>query len=134
MAAVQIEHRSFGVRRDQKGRVVHLYFTGELDLATSPDVGLWILQAERPGVEEIVVDLEQVSFIDSSAVHTLLRAAKRASDAGRILTIARPSPVVTRILELTGNTFLLSRDLPTIHKEGSIRSLANARARLGPLG
>jgi anti-anti-sigma factor len=74
--------------------VVHL--AGELDLAGAPRVvGITEdLAAARP----LVIDLREVTFIDSTGVRTLLDV-ERAAPRG--MALLAPSPTVIRVLELT---------------------------------
>ena len=52
--------------------------------------------------DDVVVDLAEVSFIDSTGLFVLSQARQRLETAGRKLMIARPSRAVTRVLELAG--------------------------------
>ncbi|MEU6950493.1 STAS domain-containing protein [Streptomyces sp. NPDC046316] len=78
---------------------------GEIDLDTVTDLRTSLLHAltdydeARSGV---MLDLSEVSFCDSMALNTLLRARQHALDASRTLTIAAASPAVTRLLQITG--------------------------------
>jgi anti-anti-sigma factor len=50
----------------------------------------------------IVVDLDEVGFIDSSGLHVLLRHATRSSQDGRRLRLTRGSQQAQRLFRLTG--------------------------------
>jgi stage II sporulation protein AA (anti-sigma F factor antagonist) len=58
-------------------------------------------------VSSVVLDCSGVAFLDSAGLGTLLATRERAEDLGVRLTVANPSPVVRRVLELTGTTQLL---------------------------
>ncbi|GAA1947302.1 STAS domain-containing protein [Microbacterium aquimaris] len=49
----------------------------------------------------VTIDLEQVVFIDSTALAELIRLNKQATGAGGSLVLSRPSPPVRVILEIT---------------------------------
>lgn len=77
---------------------------GELDLATAPTLEE-ALQATESDADRlpIVLDLRQLSFIDSSGLRVVLAAAKRAEAAGRRLVIIRGANQVDRVLSVTGS-------------------------------
>lgn len=87
------------IGRERRPNATVLRLTGELDLATAPDV-LAAVEAETNdgGPGRLVLDMSAVSFIDSTGVRTLLEANRLA---GEDLSLLAPSPAVTRVLELT---------------------------------
>lgn len=70
---------------------------GELDILGAPRLAA-ALPAE--GSSPITIDLAGVEFMDSTGLRALLEARTAAIDAGRPFALARPSPAVTRVLEL----------------------------------
>ena len=75
---------------------------GELDLATAPAVEAEILVALMNGHRLVVVDMGELTFIDSSGISTLLRLEARARpDSGR-LVFRRGTAAVQRVLGLCG--------------------------------
>lgn len=87
------------IGREHRANATVIRLTGELDLATAPDV-LAAVEAEvgNGGSAHLVLDMSGVSFIDSTGVRTLLEAARAADNS---LSLLAPSPAVTRVLELT---------------------------------
>lgn len=79
-----------------------LVLRGELDLATVGRLreALGPL-TEDPGVELIVVDLVEVTFIDSTGLMTLLNALRRLVRRGARLVLACSNPTVLRLFEAT---------------------------------
>jgi anti-anti-sigma factor len=79
--------------------VMHL--AGELDslAATQLAQSLESLDARAPG---LVLDMSDVSFIDSSGLRTLIQARQMFPDDPRALTLRNPQSSTTRLLELTG--------------------------------
>jgi anti-sigma B factor antagonist len=53
------------------------------------------------GTTRIVVDLAETTFLDSSALGALIAGLKSARQAGGDLRIARPTPEVLMVFELT---------------------------------
>jgi anti-anti-sigma factor len=87
------------VSRDGDRATVEL--RGELDMSGTERLRAALEQAEEPPNGLLVLDLSQLDFIDSTGLEVLLRAARRARDAGRRLIVARPSRYVRRLLEMT---------------------------------
>ncbi len=79
------------------GRVFVL--RGELDASTCPGL---IECLTGPSGCLVVVDLSQLTFIDSSGLGALHAAKQRAIKNGGTLVVSRPSPMVHRVLEITG--------------------------------
>ncbi len=74
--------------------------TGELDLATAPDLlrALDELLDSRPPY--VAVDISGLSFIDCAGFHALVTAGHRYSAAGGRLTVIRPSAWTLRIMHV----------------------------------
>jgi anti-sigma B factor antagonist len=87
------------IGRERLANATVIRLSGELDLATAPGV-LAAVEAEvaERGARAVVLDMRDVSFIDSTGVRTLLEASRAADSA---LTLLAPSHAVTRVLELT---------------------------------
>lgn len=79
-----------------------LRLRGELDLAARDHFRAALEEAEAAGAPTIVIDLRDLSFIDSSGMGALLRANDRArADAPRVVFVPATGPVA-RALALTG--------------------------------
>ena len=93
------EHPVGGVDRQNGAVVVHL--VGELDLYTAPEVRTALLDlcAEQP--ERLVVDLEQVDFVDSTALGVLIEARTRLENR-RAFLLAAPGLETHRALTISG--------------------------------
>jgi anti-sigma B factor antagonist len=88
---------TFAVREAREFRIVAL--EGELDLSTS--VGLLEHLVSRSDTTT-VVDLVEVSFMDSAGISTLVRARNRLAEGGGRLVLTRPPENVYRTLEVVG--------------------------------
>ena len=75
---------------------------GEIDLATSPQLerAVGAALSGKPG--HVVLDLCEVSFLDSCGLAVLLGAHRHAQRSGIVLRIACDVPSTLRVLELTG--------------------------------
>jgi anti-anti-sigma factor len=74
---------------------------GEVDADNCKELGAQLLDGTA-GARRLVVDLAGLSFIDSSGISELLRVAERARDRDQAFELRDPSPVVKRVLEITG--------------------------------
>ena len=86
---------------DAKGWTV-LAVEGEIDIATASALDEAIEQAVSDGKRNIAVDLEAVSFMDSTGLRTLIVAHRRLEDeSGRLVVIPGSGPI-RRLLEVAG--------------------------------
>lgn len=76
--------------------------SGQIDMASAPDLAERLAEARRPGVSEIVVDLAQVDFMDSAGVRVLVQAARESSTSGARLFLQGANGWVARVLEISG--------------------------------
>jgi anti-anti-sigma factor len=96
------------VRHDSGRAIVAL--VGELDMA-SGEILEQALDEETLSVEPMVVlDLEQLQFIDSTGLRIILRTLERCRARGQDFAITRGSAQVRRLLSITG----VAAHLPTI--------------------
>ncbi|MFQ5773854.1 MAG: STAS domain-containing protein [Kiloniellaceae bacterium] len=80
-----------------KRRVVHL--EGSIDLEHSPDVRKVLLNAVAEG-RDVLVDLSEVSYIDSSGIACLVEALQTARGQGTDFGLVSLSMQAMRVLEL----------------------------------
>jgi anti-anti-sigma factor len=76
---------------------------GEMDFSVIGDVDREMRRAEATDAARIVLELDELEFMDASGVRLLLSASERSQGNGGRLRITRAqSPQVQRVLELTG--------------------------------
>jgi anti-sigma B factor antagonist len=85
---------SYSVAASGNGYLVCL--RGELDMATAPGLLHWLTEKAR---SRLIVDLSELTFMDSSGVAVMIQAKDRLGDA---LVLSRPRSNVRRVFELTG--------------------------------
>jgi anti-anti-sigma factor len=78
-----------------------VHVVGELDLATAPQLGQALGGAQRQA-RVVVLDLRELTFMDTSGVHLIIDAADDARQSGGRLMLVRPPPQIDRLLTLTG--------------------------------
>jgi anti-anti-sigma factor len=76
---------------------------GELDLATAPELARTLHESQQLA-HLTVLDLRELSFMDSAGVHTIVNASLRARKTGRRLVLVRGRPNIYRLFTLTGST------------------------------
>jgi anti-anti-sigma factor len=109
------------VRRD-RGYVI-VAVAGEVDIATVTRLRERLFELAASG-RTLVVDLDQVSFIDSAGLAALVGAARRAAAHGASLQVVCARPRTRQLFRLTGldGPVPLARTLA-----GALESLAAAR-------
>ena len=83
----------------KQGNAVVVAFNGDIDFNSSPDVRKVLLKALAGGTD-VVVDLGQVRYIDSSGVASLIEAYQGAKSGGVQFGLANVSKPALRVLEL----------------------------------
>jgi anti-sigma B factor antagonist len=90
---------SFSVTsRDIKGGRVFA-FRGELDISNADGL---IEQITGPAGSFVVIDLSELTFVDSSGLSAILTARWRVIRDGGMLVLSRPRRNVQALLEMTG--------------------------------
>jgi anti-sigma B factor antagonist len=103
------EDFSVTMRREQDSAVIEV--RGELDLATADSVREAIRVTDESEIGRVVVDLSEVTFLDSTGLGMLLEARARDRElADRLRFVAPQHDQVSRLLALTGTRELLELD------------------------
>jgi anti-anti-sigma factor len=87
------------VRREQGYAIVAV--AGEVDIATVTRLRECLFELAASG-RTLVVDLDQVSFIDSAGLAALVGAARRAAARGASLQVVCARPRTRQLFRLTG--------------------------------
>ena len=74
---------------------------GEADVTTSDTLHALLDAEARKGPRLLIIDLSQLSFMDSAALQAILRVHKVLSNDGGVLALVSPHNSVARILEMT---------------------------------
>jgi anti-sigma B factor antagonist len=82
--------------------VVWIAPQGELDLATAPVLDAQLQDLADAGFEKLVLDLRELTFVDSTGVHLLIRWTEWAGGRDDAFRLIAGPPRVMRVLEMTG--------------------------------
>jgi anti-sigma B factor antagonist len=83
------------------GRAV-VRVAGEIDLYSAPTLFSHIVDVLRFGPQHLVVDLEEVSFIDSSGLNVLYRILKRARASDGSMRLVCSHTRIVRLFHISG--------------------------------
>jgi anti-anti-sigma factor len=100
----------FTARVEPGSSATTIALSGELDLETVPILEERLVQVEADGVAAIVIDLVELTFIESEGLRAFLAARERAEANGRQLLLFGAEPQVRRVFELTGKESLLEAE------------------------
>ena len=75
---------------------------GEVDLYTSPALRERIVELVEEGQIRVIVDLQEVGFLDSSGLGALVGALKRVNERGGRLMLVCPEGSPLKVLTITG--------------------------------
>ena len=82
--------------------IVEIAAAGELDLATSELLREAVdVCCDRDGVRVVIVDLRDLTFVDSTGLRALWHARERAQSVGAELILRSPSAPVQHLLNIT---------------------------------
>jgi anti-sigma B factor antagonist len=88
-----------GVERQDGAVIVHL--VGELDLYNTPTVRQVLLDLCEEQPERLVIDLQHVTFVDSTGLGVLIEARAKLRDRDALM-LAAPGLEVQRALQISG--------------------------------
>ena len=72
---------------------------GELDMETAEGLSDWLIGSSG---STVVVDLSELTFLDSSGIAAFVVARNHMVERGDSLILTRPPPFIRRTLELVG--------------------------------
>jgi anti-anti-sigma factor len=99
------ETPNFGVRPrplDDRPHAYEVTISGEVDIVAAAEIDRELDALVAAGATFIVLDLGAVTFLDSSGIRSVVRAARVVGDSGGRLTCSGLSGAATRVLEISG--------------------------------
>lgn len=92
----------FSITRSNDAAGVVLALAGELDVATAPELEELLNEIRGGNHARVMVDLSELSFVDSAGVSVLIKAKREAEAAGSQFLLRRPTAQVHRVFALVG--------------------------------
>lgn len=93
----------FSLTEDRPDSGAHVIaVAGEVDIFTAPELKRAISGAIDSGAREIVIDLTETRFLDSTALGVLIGAVKRLRPLEGRLMIVNVEPSTAKTFEITG--------------------------------
>jgi anti-sigma B factor antagonist len=96
--------QDFRIEERTGGNVPVIAVGGEIDVATAPQLRESLHRIIAQGEATVVVDLLDVTFLDSTALGVLVGALKRCRELGGDLHVVVTDPRIVKIFEITGLT------------------------------
>jgi anti-sigma B factor antagonist len=117
----------FKTRRLDRG-LTQVSLSGELDLGVAVVLRQAIDDLIRDGQVRLLIDLSDVSFLDSTALGVLLNTAKKLRRRHGRLAVVCPNPIMRQLFELVGHNMLFPVDESV---DQALAHLRPERRRLG---
>jgi anti-anti-sigma factor len=95
------EQAPFAIRAERRDGVARISAHGELDLQTVSLLDRALEAVDQFELARVVLDFTDLSFVDSTGVHAILRAHTRATENGSVLVVVNSSEKVRKVFELT---------------------------------
>ncbi|MGH9282370.1 MAG: STAS domain-containing protein, partial [Acidimicrobiales bacterium] len=92
---------SFGLHRSERDGCAILAVSGEVDLATAPRLREALASVVADGHLNVVVDLSEIEFLDSTGLGALVTGLKRVRARGGDMKVVCTSPRVCKVFEIT---------------------------------
>jgi anti-sigma B factor antagonist len=92
----------FRVDVERRGTTAIATVRGDVDIASAPAVRSSVIEALADGATHIVIDLDEVDFLDSTGLGVLVGALKRARTRGGRLQVVCNQPRLRKVFEITG--------------------------------
>jgi anti-sigma B factor antagonist len=83
------------------GASVRIAISGDVDADSAPGLGLRINDVITPDWPDVVLDLEHLSFLDSSGLGLLIQLSNRMTENRARLSLENIPEPVRRLLEVT---------------------------------
>ena len=93
---------NFAIRTEEHGEVAVIVLAGEVDLYTAPELKQELIRVIEQGVDSVVVDMTDTSFIDSTTLGVLVSGLKRLRPNGGRLALVISDRNIRKVFDITG--------------------------------
>ena len=90
------------ISTQNEGAACTIALSGEVDVYTSPRLKQELIEVVGSGCVHIVVDLENLSFIDSSGLGVLVSGLRRVKEKGGTMRLVCTKDSILKIFRITG--------------------------------
>jgi anti-sigma B factor antagonist len=113
---------------------VHVIAAGELDVANVAALHAQLSELRGAGCQHVVLDLRELTFMDSAGVRLILDEDRLARGAGRRFSLIRGVAAVQRVLNLCGVSGHLDFGEPRPPVRSRSAALRHARVERSQMG
>ncbi|MEV0157250.1 STAS domain-containing protein [Micromonospora sp. NPDC050686] len=92
------------------GGTARLHLAGELDMSSAPELNAAIDRLAAEGARQLLIDLSELTFCDSTGIAAFVRGDNLAAADGGWLRVTGATGRVHRVLQVTGLAGVLSYD------------------------
>jgi anti-anti-sigma factor len=92
---------------------------GDVDMISAPELGEYLAWSIDQGHRSVVLDVDDMDFIDGSGLQVIANAANRLLLSGGALSIRSASPFLRRLLDIVGLGDLGPTDQPIASTDGA---------------
>ncbi|HVL02157.1 MAG TPA: STAS domain-containing protein [Dongiaceae bacterium] len=86
--------------KQQEGNVIRVTLRGELDTLTAPDCERELEAALRPGIDMLILDMKELSYISSAGLRVVFKIAKQAKAGGVHFALANRQPQIVKVFDI----------------------------------
>ena len=107
---------------DQKEKYVITAISGEVDLYSSPDVRKKLIEITSKKIQFVIIDLSNVSYMDSSGVATLVEGLQIVEKYKGKLLLFGLNSMVREVFELSrlDTVFSIYENLDTLKEQNNL--------------
>lgn len=91
-------------------QTVRVALRGDIDIATLTVFGDALDRCRAAGGNRLVLDMRDVTFMDSQGLHMLLATDVALREVGGGVTVTAPSPQVRKLLAVSGLDLVVEHD------------------------
>ena len=94
------------INQNREGNQLTISLEGRLDTATAPELEA-VIDTALTGVEELIMDLEQLEYVSSAGLRVFLKAQKLMNTKGTMKTI-HVNATIMEVFDITGFVDILT--------------------------
>lgn len=94
------------IKQKKENKKLTVFVSGRIDTVTAPQLSDY-MKTELAGVEELILDLQEVEYVSSAGLRVILFAQKMMNSQGS-MKVANVNNDIMETFELTGFTDILT--------------------------